>query len=330
MKIAVIGAGAIGGLVAGAFAEAGHDVSIVARGAHLAAIQASGLTVRWLDRDARTYPLPGFATPEALGVQDAVFITLKAYSIGPLLPRLAGMLGPDTAIVPAINGLPWWYFARHPGPHRDQPLRAVDPDGSMLAALDPAHIVGCVVHGAAEVVEPGVVQHTSGRLFVLGEIDGAMTARLDRLGDAMRRGGLEPRLTRTIRNEVWMKLIGNLSYNPVAALTLSRMNEINDDPALIRMIRAQMREAMAVAEAYGEPITLSIDERLAIARKIGNSKISMHQDLERGRPLEIAAIVSAVLELAGRAGIETPMIDAVHALASARARVAARTSGGAS
>lgn len=320
MKIVVVGAGAIGGLLAGAFAAAGHEVGVVARGPHLEAIRANGLTVRWTGRDAVCYRLDAADAPEHFGPQDAVVIALKAYSIGAMLPRLAGLLKPQTAVVPAINGIPWWYFARHGGPLEGTRIACLDPDGAMLRALDAKHIVGCVVHTAAEVVEPGVVLHTSGTLHFLGELDGRITPRLAAICGALEAGGLQGKPVANIRNEIWMKLIGNIAYNPLATLTLARMHEVNGNPALVAVIRTLMTETMAVAEAYDQPITLSIDERIELARKIGSSKVSMHQDLEKGRPMEIDAISGVVVELARKAGIATPTIDAIHALIEERAR----------
>lgn len=320
MKIAVIGAGAIGGLLGGACAQAGHEVSLVARGDHLQALRRSGLTVRWLDRGERTYRLAATDEPRELGLQDAVIIALKAHSIAPMLPRLRPILGEHTPVVTAINGLPWWYFHRHGGPLEGTRIECLDPDGAMVRAVDPRHLVGCVVHSGGEVIEPGVVVHTGGKMHFLGELDGSITARVQALADAIAGGGLEAKISTNIRNDIWMKLIGNLSYNPVAALSLVRMDEINNDPGLIRMIRIQMQEAMAVAAAYGQPISMSIDQRLALARTMGRTKVSMHQDLERGRPLEIDAIVGAVLELGRKAAIAMPMVDAVYSLIAARVR----------
>lgn len=320
MRILVVGAGAIGGLLAGAFADAGHEVGLIARGAHLEAIRQDGLTVRWIGRPAANYRLPAADAPEDFAPQDAIVIALKAHSIAPMLSRLAPLLHAETAIVPMINGIPWWYFARHGGSRDGQRIECLDPDGAMLAALDPRHIVGGVVHTAAEVVAPGVVLHTSGTLHFIGELDGRMTPRLAALCKAIETGGLAARPTANIRNEIWMKLIGNLAYNPLATLTLARMDEVNANPALIDLIRRIMAEAMTVAEAYGQPITLSIDERIELARKVGAAKVSMHQDLERGRPLEIAAISGALVELARQASCATPLVDAIHALISERAK----------
>lgn len=319
MKVCIVGAGAIGGFAGALFARAGHAVSLVARGAHLEALRERGLT---LESDGRReiHRAPAALDPGEFGVQDLVLIGLKAYSIREMLPRIRPLVGADTIVVPAVNGLPWWYFYREGGRFDGRPIACLDPKGEMLAAFDPAHVIGCVVHGAAEVVGPGVIRHTAGRTLVLGEPDGSASARLQRLGAAMEAAGFEVKLTQRIRDEIWMKLIGNLSYNPIAALTLARMNDIHANPRLLALIRVLMLESMHVAEAYGVRITVSMEERIEIARKLGNAKISMHQDIDRRRPLEIDAIVGTVVELGRKAGIATPMTDAVHALIAERAR----------
>jgi 2-dehydropantoate 2-reductase len=323
VRICILGAGSIGGILGARLAQAGHAVSLLARGDHLAAIRAEGLGIRDIGADSgdvRRFRLPAADDPAAFGPQDAVVVALKAYSIGPMLARLAPLLTPDTAVVTAINGIPWWYFARAGGRFDGAAVECLDPDGAMLRALDPKHLVGCVVHASAEVTAPGVVHHTSGRVFILGELDGAMSPRLAALGAAIAAAGLEARLSPRIRDDVWTKLIGNTSFNPVAALTGALMNEINANPPLLALIRRMMVEAMAVAEALGAKVTVTIDERLAISRSLGAAKISMHQDIERGRPLEIDAIVAAVSELGRKVGVATPTIDGVEALIRERAR----------
>lgn len=319
MKILIVGAGAVGGMLGGYLAAAGHEVSLVARGAHLAELRADGLALRTGGK-SRTFHLPASDEPADFGLQDAVFIALKAHSIGPMLGRIAPVLWPDTPVVTAINGLPWWYFYREGGRYDGSTIACLDPDGSMKDALDAKHLVGCVVHAAAEVMEPGVVAHTGGRGFILGEIDGTITPRLEALGKALESAGLLPTLSSRIRDDIWTKLIGNLSYNPIAALTGALMNEINDNQDLLELIRRQMYEAITVGEAYGARFTVSVEERLGMARKLGSAKISMLQDLERGRPLETDAIVGAVVELARRERIPTPTIDGVLALLRERAR----------
>jgi len=319
MKICIVGAGAVGGLTGAWFARAGHEVCLVARGAHLEALRRSGLTL--LAEGTRSvYQLRASDEPADFGVQDAVFICLKAYSIAAMLPRLKTLLGGETMVIPAINGLPWWYFFKEGGRFGGAAIDCLDPGGGMLAALDPKHIVGCVVHAAAEVTAPGVVSHTAGRLFLIGEPDRTKSARADRLAAAMNAAGFEAKLAADIRVEIWTKLIGNLSYNPVAALTLAHMREINGNETLLALIRAMMEEAMRVAEACGARVPMTAGERIGIARKLAGAKISMHQDVERRRPLETDAIIGAVVELARKTGIATPMIDAVHALIAERAR----------
>lgn len=319
MKICIVGAGAIGGLAAAWFARAGHEVSLIARGAHLEAILKSGLTL--ISEGTReSFSVRASADPADFGVQDAVFVCLKAYSIGAMLPRLKTVVGPGTTVVPALNGLPWWYFYKEGGRFDGGTIQCLDPRGEMLAALPPERILGCVVHAAAEVTEPGVVKHTAGRTFVIGEPDRTNSSRARRLADAMNAAGFDARVAADIRVEIWTKLIGNLSYNPVAALALATMDDINGNEALLALIKSMMQEAMRVAEGYGVRVPMSVDERVGIAKKLSGAKISMHQDIEKRRPLEVDAIIGAVIELARKAGVATPMIDAVCALIAERAR----------
>lgn len=319
MRICVVGAGAIGGLVASGFARAGHQVSLVARGAHLEALREKGLAL--LSGEKReVFAVRVSDDPADLGAQDVVFICLKTHSIAAMLPRTKTLLLPDTVVVPAINGLPWWYFYREGGRLDGQALACLDPGGSMFRALDPARILGCVVHAAAEVPAPGTVRHTAGRSFLIGEPDRSKSARAERLVAAMNAAGFEAKHAQDIRVEIWTKLIGNVSYNPVAALALAEMNDIHGNEALLDLIRGMMEEAMRVAEAYGVRIPITLDERIAVAKRLAGARISMHQDVEKRRPLEIDAIVGAVVELARKAAIATPMIDAVWALISERAK----------
>jgi 2-dehydropantoate 2-reductase len=319
VKLAVVGAGAIGGLVASGFARAGHEVCLVARGAHLDALRANGLT--FLSGDKReVFRLEATDDPAGLGAQDAVFLCLKTPSIAAMLARLRPLVAKDTVVVPAINGLPWWYFYREGGRLDGQPVACLDPAGTLFRALDPRHILGCVVHAAAQVPEPGVVRHTAGREFLIGEPDRSSSARAQALVAAMNAAGFEAKLAADIRVEIWLKLTGNLSYNPVAALALAHMDDIHGNPGLLALIRSLIEETLRVAEAYGVRVPITVEERIAIAKKLAGAKISMHQDVERRRPLEVDAIVGAVVELARKAGIATPMIDAVYALIAERAK----------
>ena len=319
MKVCIVGAGAIGGWVAAWLARAGHGVSLIARGAHLDALRTHGLALVSEGR-REVFSLRASAEPADFGAQDAVFICVKAYSIAAMLPRLKSLVGPETMVVPAINGLPWWYFHKEGGRLDGRTIDCLDPRGELFAALDPQRILGCVVHGAAEVTAPGVVTHTAGRLFIVGEPDRSMSARVQRLAAAMQAAGFDARVAGDIRVAIWTKLVGNLSYNPVAALALARMNEINGNERLLGLIRALMGEAKCVAEAYRARVPMTLEERIGVARQLGNAKISMHQDIEKRRPLEIDAVVGSVVELARKAGIATPTIDAVYALIDERTR----------
>src|SRR5258707_516157 len=254
------------------------------------------------------------------GIRAAVFICLKAYSIAAMLPRVATLVGAETVVIPAINGLPGWYFYKEGGRFDGQSVACLDPAGTLFEALAPRHILGCVVHAAAEIPEPGVVRHTAGRVFLIGEPDRTRSARAERLVAAMNAAGFEAKQAEDIRREIWVKLIGNLSYNPVAALALAHMNDIHGNEALLALIRKMMEEAMRVAEGHGVRIPMTVDQRIDVARQLAGAKISMHQDIEKRRPLETDAIVGAVVELAPKAGIATPMIDAVYALIAERAK----------
>ena len=249
-----------------------------------------------------------------------MLIALKAQAIGAMLPRLRTLLKEETIVVPAINGLPWWYFYREAGPHEGRRLRTLDPDGTMFADLDCRHLLGCVVHVAAEVRASGEVHHTGGRRLILGEPDNSASGRLQRVCAALEDAGLQAQPSQRIRLDVWIKLLGNLSFNPVAALTGYLMNQICADEDVLDVIRPMMREGMAVSAHYGYPMPMTPDERIDMARQLGAAKISMLQDIERGRPLELAPVVGAVIELADLAGLPVPTIRMVHALARARAR----------
>ena len=321
MKVCIIGAGSIGAVLGARLAMTDHDVTLAARGAHLAAIRAQGLKlVDHVDQREATLRLAASDDPSNFGPQDLVIIALKAHAIGAMLPRLAPLIAPHTVVMPAINGFPWWYFHRHGGPLDGVSLAALDPGGAMLRALDCTHVLGCVVHIAAEVRAPGEVHHTGGRRLVLGELDNTLSARLAATCEALTAAGFDAVASKNIRFDLWWKLIGNLSFNPVAALTGYLMNEIIADEGVLDVIRSMMREAMAVSAHYGVTMPMTPDQRIDVARGLGGAKISMLQDLEQRRPLELAAVVGAVIELAERAQLAVPTIRAVHALTLARTR----------
>ncbi|MEO8938561.1 MAG: 2-dehydropantoate 2-reductase [Burkholderiaceae bacterium] len=325
MKVCVVGAGAIGGVLAFRLAAAGHEVSVVARGAHRQAIADRGLTL--IDRQdgdrASRQAMAVDEDPAAFGVQDVVVIGLKAHAIPALLPRVASLIGPQTMLIPAINGVPWWYFQHEGGVHDGLVVRSVDPTGDMHATVGASSIVGCVVHAAAEVREPGVVHHTGGKGFIIGEIDRSLadprTERVLRFADALSDAKLDATVSGDIRKDVWMKLIGNLSFNPVAALTYAHMGRICGSEGLLEVLRPMLIEGMAVASAYGIDIPMTPDQRIDIARYLGAARISMHQDFEAHRKPEIDAIVGAVIELAELENVPVPVTKMLFALVRERA-----------
>lgn len=318
MKVCVIGAGAIGGMMAARLAAAGHTVAVVARGAHLQAIQANGLQLHEPNANFDA-PVQAVATDAiaTLGTQDLVIIALKTQQIAALLPQLAPLLAAHTVVLPAINGLPWWYC------YQDAATAArgithidcLDKQQNMEQALNPSHIIGCVVHASAEVTRPGVVRGNGQNKLVIGEPAHGSSERAEQLAQVLTQAGFSVKLSTRIRDDVWMKLVGNTSFNPLAALTQSRMDQLNQSEAIITLVRRLMAEVVAVAHAYGCDPLVGIDERIAIGRSIGPVKVSMHQDLERGRELELDAIVRAPLELGRKAGIDMPFTDSVLALA---------------
>lgn len=321
MRIAVFGAGAIGGYLAVKLHQAGADVSIIARGPHLAAIRAKGLTLK-SEGATVTVHLPATDKAEEAGPQDYVFVTLKAIGLVPAAPEIAKLMGPDTALVTGINGLPYWYFYGLDGPWRDRVVESVDPGGTLWQLLPPRRAIGCIVYPAAEVIEPGVIEHTYGNRFTLGEPDGSKSPRVEALSQILVKAGLKAPVRTNIRDEIWVKLWGNLAFNPMSALTASTLDRLAFRPDLRAVAHAMMQEAASVAEALGAKFAVSIDKRIDGAGEVGVHKTSMLQDLERGRPMEIDALLGGVVELAELTGKPTPLCRAILALLRERARQA--------
>lgn len=321
MKVCVYGAGAIGGQVAAMLARSGADVSVVARGPHLAAMQANGLTLVTED-DRFTVRVRCSQDGRDLGPQDYLIVALKAHSVPPIVDRLKPLLGPDTAVVTAANGVPWWYFHEHGGPHDGKRLETVDPGGGQWNVVGPERAIGCVLWQAAEIVEPGVIKLTHGNRMPLGEPDGRRSERVERLSKALLAAGLKSPVKTRIRDEIWMKLWGNLSFNPVSVLTCGTLEQIAGDPDSKPVVRAMMVEARAIAELLGVKFAMDVDKRIDVARAVGAHKTSMLQDLELGRPIELDALVGAVIELGRLVGAPTPTIELVYGLVRQRARVA--------
>lgn len=321
MRIAVYGAGAIGGLLGARLAASGADVGLIARGPHLAAMQEHGLELRHGGQSVVTRPR-ATRDPAELGVQDYVIVTLKAHQVPGVVPAMQPMLGPDTTVVMAVNGVPWWYFHGLDGPWKDRRLASVDPGDVQWHGIGPDRVLGCIVYPAAEVVEPGVVELVEGDRFSLGEPSGERSERAEKLSALLVAAGLKAPVRPRIRDEMWVKLWGNLSFNPLSALTGATLDVLASDPGTRAAARAMMLEAQAVAERLGVRFAISVDKRIDGAGAVGAHKTSMLQDLERGRPLEIDALVGAVQEMGRLVEVPTPAIDLVLGLVRLRARTA--------
>ena len=320
MRICIFGAGAIGGTIGARLALAGHEVSLVARGAHLAALRTDGLTL--LHGPTRqVVRLAASDNPADLGAQDAVIIALKSHSLAAAVGGLAPLLGPDTAVVTAMNGVPWWFFDDWGGALAGTTLKSCDGDGRIAAAIASRRVIGGVVFLAADVPAPGVVRHNSGIRLVLGEPSNRASIRVDALVAALASAGFEATASDNIRRELWLKLLGNLCFNPLSTLTGDSTDLMLDDPHIAALFAAMMREAIALAAALGLAIDIDPEARMAQTRKLGSIKSSMLQDTEAGRPIELDAIVGSVVEIAGRLGVPTPFINAVFGTARVRASV---------
>jgi 2-dehydropantoate 2-reductase len=320
MKICVYGAGAIGGYMAVELASSGQEVCVIARGAHLKAIQEQGLKLV-AGGGEKVARVAAAADPSAFGVQDVVICALKAHQAYDCAETFAPLLGPATAVLTAMNGIPWWYFYGTGGRFEGHHLQSVDPGGRQWNAIDPRRAIGCVVEPACEVVAPGVVVHHDLNRFIIGEPDGNRTSRVMQLSKVLTEAGFDAPVRDNIRWNVWLKLWGNVCFNPISALTGITLDRIIGEPALKALSKTMMLEAKAVNEALGVQIPPDMMERrLAVAGSLVGHKMSMLQDLERGRRLEIDALVTAVQELGDLAGVSTPAIDAVLALAQARGR----------
>jgi 2-dehydropantoate 2-reductase len=322
MKICVFGAGAIGGYLAGELALAGHDVCAIARGAHLEAIRNQGLKLVVCGQ-TRTVHLPASDDPAAFGPQEVVICALKAQQAWSSAGAFAPLLGAHTAVLTAMNGIPWWYFYMDGGPLDGHHLESVDPGAAQWNAIGPARAIGCVVDPACEVVAPGVIEHHLYKRFILGEPDGSTSNRISALRDALVSAGFEAPIRDNIRLSIWLKLWGNVCFNPIGALTLATLDRVTSEPGLRVLCKSMMAEARMITAALGLAIPEEMmDRRLNAAGSVAGHKISMLQDLERGRSLEIDALVTAVQELGRLVDVATPTIDAVLALVQERGRQA--------
>lgn len=322
MRICVFGAGAIGGLMAAKIAAAqSAEVTIIARGPHLLAMQQNGLKLISDGQETIVHPRC-VATAEEAGVQDAVIVTLKAHSLAGAAKQMQPLLGPETAIVSAVNGIPWWYFYKFGGAYDGRRVESVDAGGEVSALLAPERAIGCIVYPAADVPEPGVIEHTYGDRFTLGEPSGERTPRVEAVAKALVAAGFKAPVRPKIRDEIWVKLWGNLAFNPISALTFNTLDQLTGDPGQREVARNMMLEAQAIGEALGVRFAIDVDKRIAGAAEVGAHRTSMLQDLERGRPMEIEALLGVIVEFAELTGLPAPTCRTVLALVRARAKAA--------
>ena len=316
MRICVVGAGAIGGMLAVRLAHHGHAVSLILRGANLSAVRAHGMTL--IEENGQELHMQPACATDSLaeaGPQDLVILGMKAHQVAAVAPDLHHLLDAGTSIVTMQNGIPWWYFHKLAGAWQGTPVRAVDPDGSIAQHIPIDRVIGSVVYPASEVIRPGVIRVIEGNRFTLGEIDGSDTPRVRAISDAFKAAGFKAPVSTDIRSEIWLKLWGNLSFNPISALTHATLEDICLFGPTRELAAGMMREAQAIGERLGVQFKVSLDKRIAGAQAVGQHKTSMLQDVEAGRPLELQALVGAVIELGTITGVPTPTIGAVHALA---------------
>ena len=312
MKFVIAGAGAIGAYLGARLSRAGYDVTLFARGPHLRALQERGVRVLSPEGDFAAHPAVA-ADLESIGPADVVFLGVKAHSLTDLAPLLVPLTGADTVFVSTQNGIPWWYFQGAGGPLDGVVLDRVDPGGVIARSIDPRRVVGSIVYFSTEVIEPGVVRHLEGSRISLGEPDGSRSDRVRRIAEALLRAGLRAPITARLRTEIWVKILGNVAFNPISALTRATLAAMIRDPEVCALVRRIMTEVEAVAARLGIEMPITIDQRIAGAEKIGEHKTSMLQDLETGRPLELEAIAGAVVELGERLGVPMPCTRSVYA-----------------
>ncbi|HZO04400.1 MAG TPA: 2-dehydropantoate 2-reductase [Burkholderiales bacterium] len=317
MKICVYGAGAIGGLMAAWLARSGHDVSVVARGVQLDAIRRDGLRVRSKD-GTDSFRIKAESDPAELGTQDYVLVAVKAQSLTDVAETIGPLLGKDTSVVTAMNGVPWWFF--HGMRRKDSRLESLDPGGKLSRAIPTERVVGCVIHLAASTPEPGLISHNMGARLILGEPGGKNTARTKRIADALTAAGFEIVITDAIEKEFWVKLLGNVSFNPVSALTVTTADQLIQNQEVKAYMVEIMREVLAIGRAVGVDADIDPEARIDMARKLGRFKTSMLQDLEAGKALEIDGLLAGTLEIARKAGVRAPFTESLFGLIRARAQ----------
>ena len=321
MRICIYGAGAIGGYLGAMLASTDAEVSLIARGPHLQAMQSKGLRLITAEGES-VHQLNCTDRPESLPTQDFVIVTLKAHSVPKIVPQIDALLAPEGAVVTAVNGIPWWYFYGLEGALENKQLRSVDPDGRQWQLLRPERAIGCVVYPACDLVDPGVIRHVEGNRFTLGEPNGEKTDRVKLLSQIFIQAGLKAPVRPRIRDDIWVKLWGNLCFNPISALTLATLDVIATEPGTRSIAYGMMTEAQSIAESLGVKFSVDIETRINGAANVGAHKTSMLQDLEQGRPMEIDALLAVVQEMGKLKGIVTPTIDTILGLIIQRAQQA--------
>jgi ketopantoate reductase len=327
MKICIVGAGAIGGMIAVKLALSGEEMSVIDRGAHLAAIRQDGLKLRWQDGTLFSAKVRAFDNPTVAGPQDLVVLAVKSYDLESAIDGLEHLLGPQTMVMTVQNGIPWWYFQKEGGKFKGHSLTSLDPKKVLANAVDPKRILGCVAYPAAAIESPGVVHHIEGERYPIGELDGKETQRAILVSAAFTKAGLKSRVISDIRAEIWLKAWGSLSFNPISALTHATMEEICRYPGTRQLAADMMMEAQVIAEKLGIQFRHTIEKRLEGAEKVGAHKTSMLQDVEEGRPLETEALVGSVIEMGRLTETPTPAISAVYALLKLLENVVRRAGG---
>lgn len=321
MKFCIFGGGSIGGLLAAGLKKVGRDVSVVARGSHMEAIRKHGLTLINPNGEEEIFQLECTDDTHKLGVQDFLFITVKSPALLPSLDKIKPLIGKKTSIITCMNGIPHWYFYKIGNKFQNTKIKCLDPNNVIDKVLDPENIIGSVVYPASTIVKPGIIKHINGNRFSLGEPSGLATERLTFISTALKEAGFKAPIQMNIRDEIWLKLIGNLSFNPISALTGATLEEICNDQGTEKIVREMMLEAKLIAEKLGAKISMSIERRIDGARKVGAHKTSMLQDIEAKKPIEIDSILFAVKELGNLAGVNSPQIDTISNLISQKAKL---------
>lgn len=316
MKVCIVGAGAIGGMIGVRMANAGHEVTLIARGAHLAAIKENGLKLIMEGEELVCNPVLATDDMKEVPEQDVVFLGLKAHQIAPIVDDMVGMLGDNTALVGLQNGIPWWYFQKIGNDYEGRTVDTVDPGGVLASKINPDNVIGCIAYPAAEITEPGVIKHIEGRRFPVGEIDGASTERVQAICDALLESGFKSFVLDDIRSEIWLKLWGNLTFNPISALSHGTLEGICQYPLTRELAANMMTEAQVIAEKLGSSFRVPMEKRIAGAESVGKHKTSMLQDVEAGKPLEIDGMLGVVVELGKITDTPTPTLFAIYACTS--------------